>query len=110
MNLGQRQCAVDEGAERFRFAPVFAANVQRLRKQAKINKKRFALMVGIGRPFLDKIEDGTANPRLDVMVRIADALDTTPQELLNSPDNEIDEESIRRGSPSFLDMRHTRPL
>ena len=53
MDLGQRQSVADENAERFRFAPVFAANVQRLRKQAKINKKRFALMVGIGRPFLN---------------------------------------------------------
>lgn len=39
-------------------------------------------MIGIGRPFLDKIESGEADPRLSIIVRIADALETTPEELL----------------------------
>ena len=72
----------EDDLERFRFAPILGENVKRLRKEAKINKKRFALMVGIGRPFLNKIEAGTANPRLDVIVRIADALEKRPEELL----------------------------
>lgn len=110
MDLGQRQKTTDENAERFRFAPIFAANVQRLRKQAKINKKRFALMVGIGRPFLNKIEDGTANPRLDVVVRIADALDTTPQELLSAPGDEVRKaRSVHAFAPSS-ESRHSRLL
>ena len=113
MDLGQRQSVADENAERFRFTPVFAANVQRLRKQAKINKKRFALMVGIGRPFLNKIEDGTANPRLDVVVRIADALDTTPQELLSAPTDETREAHEAKPARTFsssLGTRHSRLL
>ena len=74
--------ANEEPLDRLRLAPVLAENVKRLRKEARINKKRFALMVGIGRPFLNKIEDGTANPRLDVIVRMADALEARPEELL----------------------------
>ncbi|RDB64327.1 XRE family transcriptional regulator [Gordonibacter sp. 28C] len=57
-------------------------NVTRLRKQAKITKQKFALMVNVGRPFLNRIENGTADPRLSVILRLAAALDTTPQELL----------------------------
>lgn len=61
---------------------VLGENVRRLRKQAKINKQTFALMVGIGRPFLNHIENGTADPRLSVIQRLADALDTTTLDLL----------------------------
>lgn len=61
---------------------VLGENVKRLRKQAKINKQTFALMVGIGRPFLNHIENGTADPRLSIIQRLADALDTTALDLL----------------------------
>lgn len=65
-----------------RLSYVLAENVKRLRLEAKINKHTFALMLGIGRPFLNKIENGLADPRLSVIVKIADALETTPEELL----------------------------
>lgn len=65
-----------------RYAPILAANVKRLRIKEGINKKTFALMIGIGRPFLNKIENGVADARLSVIVKMADALGTTPQELL----------------------------
>ena len=64
---------------------VLGANVARLRKRAKINKKTFCLMVGIGRPFLNRIESGQANPRLSVLESLAEALETTPQDLLTPP-------------------------
>lgn len=68
-----------------RLSPVLAENVRHLRKAANISKKWFALMVGIGRPFLDKIEGGTADPRLSVVVKMADALETMPSELPEDP-------------------------
>ena len=64
---------------------VLGANVARLRRRAKINKKTFCLMVGIGRPFLNRIESGRANPRLSVLESLAEALETTPQDLLTPP-------------------------
>lgn len=73
------------GPDHTRLSPVLAEHVRHLRKAANISKKRFALMVGIGRPFLDKIEGGTADPRLSVVVKMADALETTPSELLEDP-------------------------
>lgn len=71
-----------------RLSHAVGANVKRLRTQARIKKKTFALMVGIGRPFLDRIESGTADPRLSVIVRMADALETTPEQLMANPGDE----------------------
>ncbi|WP_232050904.1 helix-turn-helix domain-containing protein [Arabiibacter massiliensis] len=106
MELGRGHTGVDEGnLDRHRCAPILAENVKRLRKEAKINKKRFALMVGIGRPFLNKIEDGTANPRLDVIVRIADALEKRPEELLVRQDEQRPKPLAESRSP---EARHAR--
>jgi len=58
-------------------------NVHRLREDAGITKSRFALMVGISRPYLDAIESGRANITLEVVGRIAAGLDTSPAELLS---------------------------
>lgn len=46
-------------------------------RRAKENpkKEQFALMVGINRLTLRKIESGTANPQLDVLLKIANGLD-----------------------------------
>lgn len=63
-------------------ARTLGENVARLRGQAKINKKTFALMIGVGRPFLDRVESGQADARLSVIRRLAEALETTPQDLL----------------------------
>lgn len=68
-----------------RLSPIIGINVKRLRTKAHIKKKTFALMVGIGRPFLDRIESGIADPRISIIVRMADALETTPEQLLAKP-------------------------
>lgn len=66
------------------LAQVLGANVKRLRVNQHITKKTFAIMVGIGRPFLDQIESGASNPRLDVVHRLADALSVDPLDLLEN--------------------------
>ena len=65
-----------------RMAVTLGRNVKRLRERGRINKTCFAAMVGIGRPQLNKIEKGAANVRLSMVEELADALETTPQELL----------------------------
>lgn len=64
---------------------MLGTNVFLLRRRAKLTKTRLCLMVGIGRPFLDRIERGEANPRLSIIVKLAEALGTTPQNLLTPP-------------------------
>lgn len=88
----------DEETDEFRFVPVLAANVKRLRTEANITKKRFALMVDIGRPFLNKIENGTADPRMSIITRLADALDTPAGELMTNPN--------AKPRTSVSDVRH----
>lgn len=58
------------------------ANVGRLRKEQELSKKSFALMSGISRPFLDKIENGKSNVQLSYVQQLADALCVEPYELL----------------------------
>ena len=47
-------------------------------------------MLGIGRPTLNKLERGTGNPRLDLIERIASALEVDVDELLRAPFNDVD--------------------
>ena len=44
------------------------------RAKENLGKERFALMVGINRLTLRKIETGAANPQLDVLLKIANGL------------------------------------
>ena len=59
-----------------------AVNVRAARKAAGLSKNRFCLMIGLSRPVLDSIEQGTQNIMLDTLTRIADGLGVEPWELL----------------------------
>ena len=69
-------------ADEPKMAVTLGRNVKRLREKGRITKTCFAAMIGIGRPQLNKIEKGTANVRLSMVEDLADALETTPEELL----------------------------
>ena len=64
------------------LSAVFGANVRRLRQISKISKAEFARRCGVGRPYLDKVEHGKANPTLEYLGRFAAALDVDPLYLL----------------------------
>ena len=51
----------DDEPDQSRFSPVLGENVRRMRSYSNITKTRLALMVSIGRPLLNRIEDGTAD-------------------------------------------------
>lgn len=51
-------------------------NIARLRVEAGITQCSFALMVGVSRQYLIDIENGRANPTVDMLERIAGDLDT----------------------------------
>lgn len=57
-------------------------NVAFLRTSQRMNKQTFALMMGFGRPFLNQLEQGRADPRLSLVVRLAEALAVSPEDLL----------------------------
>ena len=73
------------GPARRSLSETLGANVVRLRNEQRLSKKTFALMVGIGRPLLDKIEKGQSDIRLSYVQMIADALSVDPIDLITPP-------------------------
>ena len=59
-----------------------ARNVRTLRVAADISQEAFADMVGVHRVYMSGIERGKRNPSIDVVERIAIALDVDPGRLL----------------------------
>lgn len=57
------------------------ANIARLRLDAGISQEAFALMVGLSRQYLINIENGRANPTVDILERIAGGFDTKVSQL-----------------------------
>ncbi len=72
----------DRSADGPTLAQIVGRNVTELREREKISKTMFSAMLGIGRPQLNRIEDGTADIRLSLVEEIAEALDTTSEYLL----------------------------
>ncbi|MEE8733598.1 MAG: helix-turn-helix transcriptional regulator [Eggerthellaceae bacterium] len=70
------------------LAQTLATNVTALRSQQGLSKQMFALMAGISRPMLNRIESGEADTRLSYVQRIADALGVEPTYLLTPHDAE----------------------
>lgn len=58
------------------------SHVRRLRNEHQINRKQFALMIGMDRGYLAGIETGKYNATFDKLVDIADGFGITLSELL----------------------------
>lgn len=58
------------------------ARVRELRARQGISQRQLALMTGISRSYLWKIETGAADVGLDVLIGIACALDVPVRELI----------------------------
>ena len=56
--------------------------VRRMREEQGLGKAEFALMIGISRPYLNRIENGTANVTVKMLVRVAEGLDVDAIDLL----------------------------
>lgn len=67
------------------FARVLGKNIRTKRKNAKLRQEDLALIAGISRQALIAIEKGDSDTKLATIARIAEALETTPQELLTPP-------------------------
>lgn len=58
------------------------AKVRELRIAQGVSQRQLALMTGISRSYLWKIETGTADIGIDVLIKIARALDAQVHELI----------------------------
>ena len=66
-----------------RLAEVFGANVRRLRQERGISLEALAYDVGLSYTYMGQIERGRRKPTLDVVERIAEALQSEPLRLLS---------------------------
>ena len=65
-----------------RAKQILGRRVEETRRDLGISKVDFCVATGISRPYLDRIEDGTANFTLKVLFKIAPALGMTVSVLL----------------------------
>lgn len=100
----------DDEPDQSRYSPILGENVRRLRSYSHITKTRLALMVEIGRPLLNRIENGTSDIRLSVIAKLADSLATTPGFLLTEHSDEDIRSEIeqRKASIPAAKPRHAR--
>lgn len=58
------------------------SNIRAIRIEHGITQQKLALMTGVSRSYLWKIEIGTADVGIDVLIRIARALDMPVRDLI----------------------------
>jgi transcriptional regulator with XRE-family HTH domain len=61
---------------------VFAENLKRIRAQQKISQETLALKAGVERAYIGLIERKKSSPTIDMVEKIAKALEVRPDELL----------------------------
>jgi transcriptional regulator with XRE-family HTH domain len=68
------------------YRRIFGENVRIVRKALSVSQEDLGLDTDIDRTYISGIERGVRNPSLDVIVKIARHLKTTPAALLTPPD------------------------
>ncbi|HUQ07950.1 MAG TPA: XRE family transcriptional regulator [Kofleriaceae bacterium] len=82
-----------------------AANVRAIREARGLSQQQIAKMAGIPRATWSHLESGAANPTLQVLTRVADALQIRLDELLASP-----KQPVRHLRASELPVRTRGPV
>ena len=59
-----------------------SSNIQRIRKEQGISQEKLALKAEVDRSYMSQIERCLANPSIDAILRISNALEVAPSELL----------------------------
>lgn len=61
---------------------IIASNLRQQRAKNKVSQEKLAELTGISQQFICSIETEKANPSVEVMVKIADALNITLNDLV----------------------------
>jgi transcriptional regulator with XRE-family HTH domain len=80
---------VPDGERERRLCRVFGARVRELRREHNHTLSDLADNAGISLTYLSQIERGSRNPTLAIVVRLAQALDTTPDQLVAGLDRVV---------------------
>jgi transcriptional regulator with XRE-family HTH domain len=67
------------------YAKILAGNVKAARKALDLSQEALALETDIDRTYISGIERAKRNPSLDLIVKLAKRLKTTPGKLLTPP-------------------------
>lgn len=59
-----------------------SVNIKRYRKEQGISQEKLALKAEIDRSYMSQVERCLANPSIDALLRISNALEVAPSELL----------------------------
>lgn len=59
-----------------------SSNIQRIRKEQGVSQEKLALKADVDRSYMSQIERCLANPSIDALLRISNALEVAPSELL----------------------------
>jgi len=59
-----------------------SSNIKRLRKEQGISQEKLALKADVDRSYMSQLERCLANPSIDAILRISNALEVAPSELL----------------------------
>jgi transcriptional regulator with XRE-family HTH domain len=59
-----------------------STNIKRFRKEQGISQEKLALKAEIDRSYMSQVERCLANPSIDALLRISNALEVAPSELL----------------------------
>lgn len=80
--------------------------IRMLRKANKLSQQKFALMVGVERSYLSKLEAGKRNPSIDCIEKIANGLDVTLSELFLNIEAEALRDSTHAGNCANREVRY----
>lgn len=59
-----------------------STNIKRIRKEQGISQEKLALKADIDRSYMSEVERSLANPSIEALIKIGNALDVAPSELL----------------------------
>lgn len=71
---------------------LLARRISALRKAQRLSGRKFAMMIGISRTYLRKLEAAEASPTFDMLERIAAGLNVTVVELVDFSNDTVDTE------------------
>ena len=59
------------------------ARIKTLREQQGLSQRKLALMIGSNQTYIWQIENGTVNVGIDILCRLADALEVNVRDLID---------------------------
>lgn len=83
---------------------IFATNIMRILGERKLTKKDLSNITGISISFISELTNGKANPSLNVLEKISNALDTPLSMLLESHDLGPEAFEELSTKPKFADL------